>query len=99
MSTLLQPQFDGTLAWTQLVGLEPDLAYLLEEIRQVHDDGATPSFCANRLWVERFKPHMYHLVGWGRPDCHPVLVSSEAYELAYRILYRPLPPCRNCGCL
>ena len=29
---------------------------------------------------------------------HPELATGEAYDVAYKIIYRQLSDCRNCGC-
>src|SRR5262245_44621745 len=92
------------LTWEQLVRLEPQLLDLLRRAR------ATPArgkhFCANARWYGygqwRFaglKPHLLRLVGWQRPDKHPVLSSPEAYDLAYETVYEALPNCKDCWCL
>jgi hypothetical protein len=75
---------------------EPYLATLLAQARAVHDDTSKPSFCANHVWVDVLKPQLLELVGWEARN--PELRTSEAYDLAYDVIYEALPACRNCGC-
>ena len=92
------------LTWEQLVKLEPELGRLLERAKATKSRGK--HFCANARWYGfgqwRFaglKPRLLWLVGWQRPDKHPVLSSTEAYDLAYETVYEALPNCRDCWCL
>jgi len=91
-----------TPTWGELVRREPGLAALLEEVLAEPGDGA--SYCANIAWFGRpgglgFKARMAQLVGWSARSADPLLRSSEAYAVAYRALYDPLPPCKACPCL
>jgi hypothetical protein len=81
----------------EMIQLEPGLQELREDVAVVEDDKTSSSFCANRLWIRRFKPRLIELVGSlaGVEE----LRTSEAYDVAYRELYQILPPCRNCLCL
>jgi len=83
------------LTWHGLTKMEPQLLALYKEARAV--DGSTEHFCANAVWYERFKPRLFHLVGW---ECrNPALKTQEAWDLAYETIYDALPPCRDCLCL
>ena len=69
----------------------------------VRDRGG-PGFCANAVWYGYrghcgIKRRLVRLVGWGAEVADPVLRSPAAYDVAYRELYDPLPPCRSCACL
>lgn len=86
------------VTWEQLAELEPRLRSLQERARQVRDPGG-PSFCANRVWFNEFKPELLYLVGWMREKGPAVLQTSRAYDVAYRTIYNGLPDCRECGCL
>lgn len=86
------------ITWRQLVALEPRLTWLLAAARGTRDTGETPSFCANAVWLEDFKPMLNRLVGWGAWRRDPVLRSSAAYDLAYGHIYAALPDCRECLC-
>lgn len=94
------------ITWEQLVEVEPRLAELLEEIKKVKDNPEEPSFCANYEWYVReradgrsFKRKMISLVGSEAETSNRLLSTSEAYDLAYGVLYDTLPGCRNCTCL
>jgi hypothetical protein len=95
------------LTWSHLTRLEPRLRKLLAEARAVRDDFTTAAFCGNAPWYgldgwrgRGFKRRLALLVGWLRPDGHPVLSGSAAYDVAYRTVYEALPDCRGaCGCL
>lgn len=87
------------ITWALLVLLEPGLGTLLTDVQAIKDDHVSESFCANRHWYRHFKPRLLKLVGYERPDVHPILSSPVAYEIAYDQLLDPLPPCRNCACL
>jgi hypothetical protein len=91
-----------SLTWQELVYLRPELGELLEEIRQVEDNPAKPSFCANAVWYgfleyrgRGFKARMKAALDTKESDG---LVAKAAYDLAYKTLYAALPGCRNCAC-
>jgi hypothetical protein len=86
-----------TPTWAALAAAEPALAALLADARAVRDTRRRPSFCANAVWYDRFKPRLVALVGWGRAG-DPLLGTSDSYDVAYATVYRALPNCRNCGC-
>ncbi len=75
---------------------EPRLRGLYAQARAIRDDRHTPSFCANNVWVNALKPQLLELVGWEARN--PDLRTSEAYDLAYEMVYEALPDCRNCLC-
>jgi hypothetical protein len=81
-----------------LLEREPALGRLQAELSDVRDEGGN-SFCANKYWYVRVAPRVAELVGAqsGRDD--PLLRAPEAYTLAYEVLYRLLPNCRNCVCV
>jgi len=86
------------ITWETLVEREPALVELQHELAEVRDEGGN-SFCANKYWYVRVAPRVAELVGAqsGRDD--PLLRAPEAYTLAYEVLYRLLPNCRNCVCV
>lgn len=88
---------DGWRLWHQLIAAEPRLIYLFDKARRVQDDHATKSFCANRVWYESIKPTVCELVGDARKG-HALLGTSDAYDVAYEVIYNVLPDCRNCLC-
>ena len=86
-----------------LAKLEPRLCDLLAEARSYHNN-RDPVFCANAVWYgyPGFKPglkgRLGRLVGW-TAERGGELRTSEAYDLAYRTIYRALPDCRGrCLC-
>lgn len=89
----------GPVTWGWLARRLPALARLRAEARAIRDDGTAPTFCANDIWYDDFKPRLSSLVGWGAESDDPLLQSSTAYDIAYDLIYDELPPCRNCGCL
>lgn len=56
------------------------------------------AFCANRHWVQTFKPQLLPLVGCERRRGPAELQSSLAYDVVYDAIYELLPDCRNCCC-
>lgn len=94
------------IGWTDLMQCEPRLHALLKEIASIRDHHGRHGFCANQWWVRpnpllggSLKSRMSDLVGRSAETSNPVLRSSEAYDVAYTILYHALPPCRNCTCV
>jgi hypothetical protein len=78
-----------------LAELEPLLGSLMREAASTIDTG-DKSFCANRVWYQRFKPRLEAIVGWHRHSGPDVLKTAEAYGAAYEAIYAALPDCRNC---
>jgi len=85
------------MSWEKLIELEPRLAELLEEAKQVKDLGGS-SFCANQTWFNRFGKRLDKLVGWYAEGA-PAIQTSESYDIAFMKIYDALPACRNCTCL
>jgi hypothetical protein len=83
-----------TPEFRELCAIEPRLTELARDIAAVKDTGK--SFCANQWWYGKygFKARMSGLVGYSAEN--PRLRTSEAYDVAYRQLYRLLPDCRAC---
>jgi hypothetical protein len=96
-----------SLTWERLVELEPKLlaleggvkvfaaAYALQRVR-----------CANAAMLGYgdfegcgIKDKIQKLVGWYRPEKHPILSSMRAYDIVGDRMYRLLPDCRRCNCL
>lgn len=84
------------LTFDRLVRLEPRLLGLVQEAALVND--SAPNFCANEIWSEQFKPRLMRLVGWYAECAHPEVQDEAAYQVAYDVVYRALPDCRNCAC-
>jgi hypothetical protein len=82
------------LSWQMLVALEPALGRLWDTAH--HAGSGADCLCAERLWEEELKPALTYLVGFGRPQVHPILSTTTAYEVAYNALLRARPRCRNC---
>lgn len=83
--------------WPKLVKAEPRLIELFRQAEAISSEN-DPHFCANRVWSEKLKPRLTVLVGDEVKD-HPLLGSSQAYDIAYRKVFRVLPGCRDCSCL
>ena len=81
--------------WDALIKVEPRLEDLFYDARAVKDLGKK-QFCANIAWYRKLKPRLEHLVGWKADDKQ--LRTMEAYDTAYRLVYKELPSCRNCNC-
>jgi hypothetical protein len=82
------------MTWEEMVRIEPRLKALYNEAKAVRDDKRKPSFCANAIWFETFKPRLVRLVG-----CHAEkepFRGGKAFTLAYRKVYNALPDCRGC---
>ncbi len=75
-------------AWEQLVGAEPRLASLLEEVRAARpDDGE--EYELEGIWGQ-FKDKIAGLVGWHRRQGEPLLQTQTAYRTAYHKLLNVL---------
>jgi hypothetical protein len=94
----------GALDWQEMVRLEPALGDLLAEVEAIKDDGSRPSFCRDALYVPGdpgevgLKRRITELVGWSSRNRGSPLGTSEAYDIALRVIIGALPPCRHCGC-
>jgi hypothetical protein len=86
------------ITWETLAEREPALVELQHELSEVRDEGGN-SFCANKYWSVRVAPRVSELVGAQSVREDPLLRAPEAYTLAYEVLYRLLPNCRNCVCV
>ncbi|HYP02130.1 MAG TPA: hypothetical protein VER76_18205, partial [Pyrinomonadaceae bacterium] len=86
------------VTWELLAEREPALAALQLELSAVRDEGGN-SFCANKYWYVRVAPRVTELVGAQAAADDPLLSAPEAYTVAYEVLYRLLPNCRNCVCV
>ena len=76
------PFLGQSLNWEQLVGAEPRLASLLEEVREARpDDG--DDFELEGIWGQ-FKDRIAGLVGWHRRHGDPFLQTHGAYKTAYK---------------
>jgi hypothetical protein len=91
------------LTFGALAKLEPRLRDLLAEARAHHRNRAA-DFCAVAVWFgylgcgPGLKGKLCRLVGW-KAEQGGALRTSEAYDLAYRTVYRALPDCRGrCAC-
>jgi hypothetical protein len=83
-TTLTKPV---VLTWDALIQAEPRLAELLRDV-----EAHRPQVTSSNLWQTwaMVKAQMVELVGWGRPDDHPQLGTSAAYDLCYRRLFDAL---------
>jgi hypothetical protein len=81
----------------EMCELERGLKELRDDVAAVEDDGTKPQFCANTIWIRKFKPRLVKLVGVSAQIDE--LRTIAAYDLAYRTLYQMLPACRNCLCI
>jgi len=105
LMTFIQSYFDGKMApFMKLVEHEPELLKLLEEARSIT---SRPKFCANEVWYgypgsgfQGIKTRLTRLVGFYRESGrHPVLSTSQAYDVAYETIYEALPDCKEgCAC-
>ncbi|HEX8457313.1 MAG TPA: hypothetical protein VF656_08450 [Pyrinomonadaceae bacterium] len=86
------------ITWDALLEREPALGLLQRELAEVRDEGGN-SFCANKYWYVRVAPRVAELVGAQARRDDPLLRAPEAHTLAYEVLYRLLPNCRNCVCV
>jgi hypothetical protein len=96
---------DEKVDWEQLCKLEPELRTLYRRAKAIKDDGKAGWFCANRVWYgnaieDGLKSTLLRLVGHSaaKKEKHPLLATSQAYDLAYETIYEVLPGCRNCSC-
>jgi len=87
--------FAPLLSWAMLAALEPKFAELFTAAPLADAGRRDEYFCGQHYWHNKLKPQMLPLVGPSRPDFHPVLGTSAAYDLAYDTLQGALPPCRQ----
>lgn len=82
-----------SIAWKELLELEPRLAALLGVIHATKvPSGKDPA----KLWYAHIKPRLMKLVGYTATRKNPALRSSAAYDTAYQKLYKELIEQRNC---
>ncbi len=92
------------MSWATLVSLEPALDDLLARARAVCDRGGqffcpVDEFAREEPGQSSLLTSMSELVGWHARRRHPLLTTSEAWDLALRTILENLPPCRGCGCI
>jgi len=102
-ATVAPPKTTRRPTWKQLIKAEPELANLLEEAQMIRTEPGRV-FCANACWYghggwDGFKPRLEDLVGWSMKG-HPLLGTSQAWDVAYERIYAALPDCRgDCWCI
>lgn len=69
---------------------EPKLKELYWQITHVSDAELACYGLVTKMWFERFKPQLVELVG-NRRRTEDELATSEAYQVAYDILFNALP--------
>jgi hypothetical protein len=85
--------------WEQIIAIEPQIKFILEEAQNIKDDPDEESFCANDHFHGQggLKEQLSGYVGyWAK---NPRLKSSDYYDVVYRKVHQALPNCRNCICL
>ena len=70
--------------WKMLKRIEPELE-TLEHL--VEESGEDPLANSQEDWRAIYQ-RLHVLVGLGRKDRHPILETSEAWDVAYGTLYR-----------
>jgi hypothetical protein len=89
----------AVLTFNELCVLEPRLRQLETDARAYAkaERKRWRYRCGNRPWYSLTKPRLVWLVGKLRPNQHPVLSTSLAYDTAYSHLYGLMPECRECS--
>lgn len=87
---------------SDLLTLDPRLAELEQEVDALRDDGTSPWYCSNFVWLP-INTRLRLIVGVARlaqpgDEAHPELYDSHSYELIFTHLSRKVPGCRDCGC-
>jgi tetratricopeptide (TPR) repeat protein len=90
LDALAEDGFD----FADLTNVTPQLEALLDRAGYVADPGGE-SFCAFEQWIEAFRPQLEAIASLQHAD--PRLQSHRAYTLVALLVYRRLPPCRDCG--
>ncbi len=94
------------LTWNDLVQMEPRLAELMAQATEIkygdRDQLWYGSPDAREMQIHNgssvsFKHRMSRLVGMHSHTNDEILISSEAYDVAYEALYAALPNCRHEG--
>lgn len=81
-------------SFSDLRSATPQLIALFDDAVAQRDDGGS-RFCAFELWIQDLRPRLDVIAQYQSAD--PRLRTERAYELVGLLLYRRLPPCRNCG--
>ncbi len=90
-----------TLTFDDLCKLEPRLRALETATRVAAriENRKRLYRCGNRVFYRDIKPQLVWYVGFQRRDEHPILSTSEAYDVVYDHLYKMMPDCRVCSCM
>ena len=87
--------------YDEICRLEPRVKDVEALARAITDDGQGSFFCSNFVWLP-VQAELGMLVGVHRKipieEGAEVLLDSRTFEVAYDVLSRLLPPCRDCGC-
>lgn len=87
--------------YEELCELEPRVREVEAMARAIEDDGKGSFFCSNFVWLP-VQAELKLFVGVHRkepvPEGGEILLDSRTFEVAYDVLSRLLPPCRDCGC-
>jgi hypothetical protein len=90
-------------AFAALCSIEPRLDELRADILALKPKRGKP-WCSNARWygfhrfaATGYKARMMGLVGHFAEN--PELRTSAAYDVAYEVLFKLLPPCRGCACV
>lgn len=88
-----EPPPEAIPTFADLAAIEPRLQALLDEARGIC---AVKGYVAGKVWYgyggyPGLKPRLLDLVGWERPEAHPLLSTSAAYDVAYETIYEALP--------
>lgn len=92
-----------TATFEDLVIVEPSLNWLAQDALHYREKMKRKRVvCANARWYGYgewvdmgLKERLCQVVGW--EGSNPLLRSVNAYDLAYKHIYKLLPYCRNCG--
>lgn len=88
-------------SFASLAKVEPRLWGLLAEALG-YRMADTPEFCQMGTFCgypgfrPGLKPRLTQLVGWNRD--HPILGTTQAYDVVYQTILEALPDCRRCPC-
>lgn len=91
------PRSPRAPTWTP-TGIEKELRLADGDLTDGEDDwNAGRRVCIEGWCGGGFKRRLNRLVGWGA-DC-PALRTSALHTFTTRVLFRELPPCRDCSCV
>ena len=88
------------LTWKAMIIIEPKLKELYLQAKSYRkNSGNNNKFCANSVWYgyngkPAMKDRICELVGWD--SRHSSLRNTEAYDIAYNMIYKSLPDCAPC---